>query len=900
MLSGVVQVVTTAFPATVPKLGGGTTTPVAGDLLLEGTGGSCNVQMTALSDGSYALSSNGLSGTQFQINGAGPFFTSIADLSKVGIAVSGNIFVWLPGNSSVFNFTGIAQTQGPTVTSVTPTSAAPGAQMTITGTNLLDAMAVDFGATAGSAGTPGEIVSESATQITAIVPVISGASGAQNVSVSTWGGTSALGASDQFTYQAPGTPTISSISPTSAAAGTALTITGTFLFGAQAVNFQFLNASNQPTGAAGATVLSDAAGKIVVVVPPGTGNANVQVQTAVGTATEPFSYVAGSATPAPIVTSISAATTSGPTGTAVTINGLNLGSGPAFANVEFNGVPAFVQSDTGTQIVAISPPGVGTAFVSVTTAGGSTEQGATFENNLGLGSFSGADAFAFTSVNPTPSTDIPADLNVIDATATIINAGVGGDLNIYTDGTAGPYTATLMDSVVLGDTNVESSAATTIMYADFSGDLTIDNTTTSVSVSYAEIDGDLTVKSKAVAAPETVSLSYLWMEGGTATVDTSAATGGGTATSMTHTAFNDPFSPDLTIDYGPGFNTLTIGAGTFIFGDPTATAVKITDGAGGSDSVLGQGPLAGLTIDGGVTIANASNVSSSGETNTVEFNNADVWGGVGITNAGGDNVIHVVASQLGCGPDLTAGGPVTVKNDQSSEPGTNYFSADAGSAFPLGLYIDNEVLAAPPPGAFSNSTILDQAYVGRTQAGAVPFAAAALPTFVTTEKGNTDDTFFVHDDSPDDVVVVRNNSVVVGMAELQLLGNAPNIGFDSSTVTGLLINAPATGLGGAGPGATVWLGGVTVQAELSITLGGGDSKLYVQPGSTNTSAFDSFPGSATLSFAAGDQLIYDTNDQEVLDLFGISGPPNPSLEFVQASSPSNTNLNFVTNIYPTS
>ena len=272
-----------------------------------------------------------------------------------------------------------------------------------------------------------------------------------------------------------------------------------------------------------------------------------------------------------------------------------------------------------------------------------------------------------------------------------------------------------------------------------------------------------------------------------------------------------------------------------------------------------------------------------------------------MTNAGGDNVVHVIASQLGCGPDLTAGGAVTVTNDQTTQPGRNFFTADAGSAFPFGLYIDNEVLSTPPPDAYSNSTILDQTYVGRTQSGAVPLAgAAALPGFVATEKGNASDTFFVHDDSPHDVVVVRNNSVVVGMAELQILGNSPDIGFDSSTVTGLLINAPVAVPAGAGPGATVWLGGVVVQAEVAVYLAGGDSKLYVQPGATNASAYDSFPGSATLSFAAGDQLIYDANDQEVLDLSSISGPPVPSLQFVQASSPNNTNLNFVTNVYQTS
>ena len=316
------------------------------------------------------------------------------------------------------------------------------------------------------------------------------------------------------------------------------------------MTFQFVNASNVVTGSAAATILSDASGQIVVVVPPGSGAANVQVQTAAGSVSEPFTYTAGAATPAPIVTSITPGTASGPTGTAVLLNGLNLGSLGA-VNVEFNGVPAYVVSDSGTQIKAISPPGVGNAVVSVTTAGGSTEQGSTFENNLGLSSFNGANTFWFTYVNPTPAITIPNALNVIDATTTIANAGVGGDLNIYGDGKAGPFTATLSDSVVLGDTDVESSYATTIAYADFSGGLAIDNTTNSVSVSYAEVGGPLSVASTGVAAPLTVSLGNSTLTDA-ATVDTSAATGGGTATSIAYTGV----WPHLTIDYGSGFNSL--------------------------------------------------------------------------------------------------------------------------------------------------------------------------------------------------------------------------------------------------------------------------------------------------------------------------------------------------------
>ena len=64
--------------------------------------------------------------------------------------------------------------------------------MTITGTNLAGATAVDFG---GNAAT---IVSDSATQIVVTDPA--GTAGTVDVTVTTAGGTSATSAADQFTY----------------------------------------------------------------------------------------------------------------------------------------------------------------------------------------------------------------------------------------------------------------------------------------------------------------------------------------------------------------------------------------------------------------------------------------------------------------------------------------------------------------------------------------------------------------------------------------------------------------------------------------------------------------------------------------------------------------------------
>jgi hypothetical protein len=84
----------------------------------------------------------------------------------------------------------------PTVTAVSPTSGstAGGTSVTITGTNLASATAVDFGSDAAS------VTSDSATQIVATSPAESAAT--VNITVTTANGTSATSSADQFTYRA--------------------------------------------------------------------------------------------------------------------------------------------------------------------------------------------------------------------------------------------------------------------------------------------------------------------------------------------------------------------------------------------------------------------------------------------------------------------------------------------------------------------------------------------------------------------------------------------------------------------------------------------------------------------------------------------------------------------------
>jgi hypothetical protein len=250
----------------------------------------------------------------------------------------------------------------PTVASVTPSSGstAGGTSVTITGTGLSGATAVNFGTTAAASFTV-----TSGTQINAVSPAHG--AGAVDVTVATPGGTSATGSADPFSYVVPA-PTVTSVAPASGltTGGTSVTINGTGFTGATAVSFG-------TTPATSFTVTSDS--QITAVSPTGSAGAvDVTVSTPGGTSAtgsaDQFTYLA----PPPTVTSVAPASGLTTGGTSVTINGSSVAGATA---VNFGGVPAtsfIVTSDS--QLMAVSPVhGAGAVDVTVTTPGGTSATG---------------------------------------------------------------------------------------------------------------------------------------------------------------------------------------------------------------------------------------------------------------------------------------------------------------------------------------------------------------------------------------------------------------------------------------------------------------------------------------------------------------------------------------------
>jgi YHS domain-containing protein len=129
----------------------------------------------------------------------------------------------------------------PAVASLNQTSGpiGGGTSVTISGANFFGATAVDFGGQAASSFTVNGDES-----ITAVSPP--GTAGPVDVTVTTPGGISTINSGDQFTYQTFSAPTVTGVDPPGGltTGGTTVTVTGTNLSGATAVDFGTAPATN--------------------------------------------------------------------------------------------------------------------------------------------------------------------------------------------------------------------------------------------------------------------------------------------------------------------------------------------------------------------------------------------------------------------------------------------------------------------------------------------------------------------------------------------------------------------------------------------------------------------------------------------------------------------------------
>ncbi len=232
---------------------------------------------------------------------------------------------------------------GPTITSFRPASGVPGATVTILGSRLYEATSVRFG------GVAGVVVSNAATVVKVLVPAgsVSGP-----VVVETLFGSA--GSAGSFTVKPSPVPKVTSFSPGSGVPGAVVKISGSGLLGDGQVEFN---------GTA-ATILTNTASAIKVLVPAAATSGTLSVTTPGGTVTSTASFTV-KPSPVPKVTSFRP--TSGVVGASVTV----YGSGLLGASlVSFNGAAATITKDAASSVKVLVPAGASSGPVSVTTPGG--------------------------------------------------------------------------------------------------------------------------------------------------------------------------------------------------------------------------------------------------------------------------------------------------------------------------------------------------------------------------------------------------------------------------------------------------------------------------------------------------------------------------------------------------
>jgi hypothetical protein len=257
----------------------------------------------------------------------------------------------------------------PTVTAVTPSNAAVGCEVTVTGTNFQivanggPANDVEFGGTGVA-----PVFIDSDTQLEATT---AGAGvGSNDVVVTNTTGDNLVPFPYSTTAAAtcPGVPTFS---PATGLVGSTVTISGAFATAPTAVRFHTSSL---------VTPTTTSPTQVTAVVPAGATTGRIHVYTTAGQATSATNFTVVPV-PAPTITSFTP--TFGPTGTSVKITGTNFSgtiSGASFTTtgVTFNNVTATFVVNSATQITATVPTTATTGPIKVTTPGGTATSTTSF------------------------------------------------------------------------------------------------------------------------------------------------------------------------------------------------------------------------------------------------------------------------------------------------------------------------------------------------------------------------------------------------------------------------------------------------------------------------------------------------------------------------------------------
>ncbi|MFF7233174.1 IPT/TIG domain-containing protein [Streptomyces sioyaensis] len=511
-------------------------------------------------------------------------------------------------------------------------------------------------------------------------------------------------------------PTVTSVSPTSgsAAGGTSVTVTGTGFTGATAVRFG-------ATQATSFTVNSDT--QITAVTPQGTGTVQVTVTTSAGTSNQFVTY--GYTTiAAPVLSALSPSSGPAAGGTVVTLSGSGFTGATA---VRFGAVPVSFTVVSSTQIAATAPAGSGTAQVTVTAPGG-TSNGVAYTYtsasvpvlsslNPSSGPAAGGTVVTLTGSGFTGATAVQfgtatASFTVVSATQITATAPAGSGTAQVTvttpDGTSNGVAFTYTSASVPVLSSVSPNSGTT------AGGTTVTLTGTGLAATSAVRFG-ATVAASFTVVSDTVLTAVA--PPGSGTVQVTVTTPGGTSNGVSYTYSVAPTLSSVSPNQGPtsGGNTVIL-TGTNLSG-----TTEVDFGATPATSFTVLSPtqitaVAPAAVAGAVDIT----VTAPGGTGTLQssyfFVNAPV--------------LTAVAPLSG---PLAGGNTVTLLGTHLVEATAVRFANTAASSFTV--VSDSQITAVVPAGVAGPADVTVSTAGGTSNPVTYTYVAAPVLTALAPAQG---------------------------------------------------------------------------------------------------------------------------------------------------------------------
>ena len=577
--------------------------------------------------------------TSFTINSDGSI---TADSPAVNNPATVEITVETPvGRSSGADQFTYAVPAGVSGLSVSSGSRDGGNYVSIYGSDLGAATAVDFGASAAT------ILDASYFQIDVLSPA--GAVGATvDVTVVSPGGTSSIGTQDQFSYfQAA--PVVTGVnSPTGAAAGgETVTITGTDLDGATEVDFG---------GVAGTIVAaSDTPTQIQAIVPPGTeGTVDVTVTTSIGmSSTSSSDEFTGVAPPAVNGLNTLAGLTSG--GTYVTIAGTDFTGATA---IDFGSTAGSIVFNGGSYILAKSPAhSAGNIDITVVTP-------------FGTSTTSSADQFTFVAPPVTSAANYSVTTN-----STLNVSAAEGVLANDTDPQALPMTAFQLTSPANGYLAFNGDGS--FSYTPFSGFVGTDSFTyqaTNGVAASAPVTVTFTVGQPTLSWTPGQSGNWTdpqWSAGASYPDNTVNASVGGIASVVNVTSNQSAYGLSILSN-----GQVAVGAGAVL---AVTTDASVTDGASLNIDPAGLFSTGGtFTLDTGGSVSGGPVIASAYQLNDGTVS-ANLGGGGGVTVGSGGTVTLSGTNTFAGATEVTSG--ALIISSAASLPDGSDLTVGSAAAF---------------------------------------------------------------------------------------------------------------------------------------------------------------------------------------------------------------------------